>query len=223
MKKILLVLLLGVLLLSGCAEKPLPTEGALKEPQASTITPAEEPAKPETPVEPNNDEPAKPVEPGTPILPEEPAEPENSDEQVPTSTPESLPEGVIVPGEQIAYSAEGPIVYTPKVGEKPKQLAGNIESEFYLCRSGLKEAIGVRSEDGETIKEILKKADDNGLWGDPYDDLPDYELWFADGRVLTYTSSSGIFTDNSTQKAFVLSEADRQTLKTLFASYYEGR
>ena len=212
MKKILLVLLLGVLLLSGCAEKPLPTEGALKEPQASTITPAEEPAKSETP-----------VEPGTPILPEEPAEPENSDEQVPTSTPESLPEGAIVPGEQIAYSAEGPIVYTPKVGEKPKQLAGNIESEFYLCRSGLKEAIGVRSEDGETIKEILKKADDNGLWGDPYDDLPDYELWFADGRVLTYTSSSGIFTNNSTQKAFVLSEADRQTLETLFASYYEGR
>lgn len=212
MKKILLVLLLGVLLLSGCAEKPLPTERALKEPQASTITPAEEPAKPETP-----------VEPGTPILPEEPAEPENSDEQVPTSTPESLPEGVIVPGEQIAYSAEGPIVYTPKVGEKPKQLAGNIESEFYLCRSGLKEAIGVRSEDGETIKEILKKADDNGLWGDPYDDLPDYELWFADGRVLTYTSSSGIFTDNSAQKAFVLSETDRQTLETLFASYYEGR
>lgn len=200
MKKILLALLLGLLLFSGCAkEAALPLEDPI------ILTPEAEEADGEEGI---------PEEEKEPEIPEEPTEPETTEE--PEETP-ILPEE---PEEPVAYSAEGPVVYTPKVGEEPKQLVGHIESEFYLCRFDRKEAIGVRSEDGETIKAILKKADDDGLWGDPYDDLPDYELWFADGRKLTYTSSSGIFTDNHAQKAFRVSEEEREQLDAIIRSTY---
>lgn len=188
MKKLFFVFLMLLLLLYGCSGTDDIPEEKSKEFFAPEIIEIEEEKGMST---------------------EEPADPK-PEENLSTEKPqkEEIP----------VMSAEGPIVYTPKAGEKPKQLLGHIASEFYICRSGRKEAVGLTADEAAVILALLESADENGLWGDPYDDLPDYELWFADGRMLTYTSSSGIFTNGSAQKAFMISDADRENLSALFKS-----
>lgn len=202
MKKLFFVFLALLLLLYGCSKTADAPEGTPKEFFAPEMIEIEE--EKETSTE-------KPVEPKEleDLSTEEPAEPQ-SEESLSTEEPATEEISVV--------SAEGPIVYTPKAGEKPKQLSGNIESEFYVCRSGMKEAVGLTADEAAAVLALLESADENDLWGDPYDDLPDYELWFADGRVLTYTSDAGIFTNNSTQKAFMISDADRENISALFKS-----
>ena len=202
MKKLFFVFLALLLLLYGCSKTADAPEDTPKEFFAPEMIEIEE--EKETSTE-------KPVEPkeSEDLSTEEPAEPQPEES---LSTEEPATEEIPV------VSAEGPIVYTPKAGEKPKQLSGNIESEFYVCRSGMKEAVGLTADEAAAVLALLESADENDLWGDPYDDLPDYELWFADGRVLTYTSDAGIFTNNSTQKAFMISDADRDNITALFKS-----
>lgn len=202
MKKLFFVFLALFLFLSGCSGTEDVPEGAPKEFFAPEMIEIEEEKETSTekPVEPKESEDLSTAEPAEP-------QPEES-----LSTEEPATEEISV------VSAEGPIVYTPKAGEKPKQLSGNIESEFYVCRSGMKEAVGLTADEAAAVLALLESADENDLWGDPYDDLPDYELWFADGRVLTYTSDAGIFTNNSTQKAFMISDADRDNITALFKS-----
>ena len=188
MKKLFFVFLALLLFLYGCSKTADAPEGTPKEFFAPEIIETEEEKDLST---------------------EEPVEPQPEES---LSTEEPATEEISV------VSAEGPIVYTPKAGEKPKQLSGNIESEFYVCRSGMKEAVGLTADEAAAVLALLESADENDLWGNPYDDLPDYELWFADGRVLTYTSDAGIFTNNSTQKAFMISDADRENISALFKS-----
>ena len=193
MKKLFFVFLALLLILCSCSKEKAPeTPDVPEKPEITEISSTEKEVEPE----PEED-----------LITEEPAEPE-SEENLSTDEPtmEEIP----------VVSAEGPVVYTPKAGEKPKQLLGNIASEFYLCRSDMKEAVGLTTDEAAVVLVLLESADKNGLWGDPYDNLPDYELWFADGRMLTYTSDSGIFTDNHAQKAFMLSDADRENLSALF-------
>lgn len=202
MKKLFFVFLALLLLLYGCSKTADAPEDTPKEFFAPEMIEIEEEkeASTEKPVEPKESE---------DLSTEEPVEPQ-PEESLSTEKPqkEEIP----------VMSAEGPVVYTPKAGEKPKQLLGHIASEFYVCRFGMKEAVGLTADEAAAVLALLESADENDLWGDPYDDLPDYELWFADGRVLTYTSDAGIFTNNSTQKAFMISDADRDNITALFKS-----
>ena len=193
MKKTFFVLLVLLLLLYGCSKEKLPeTPNVPEKPEIVEDLSTEEADGEEFPEDLSTEEPAEP-QPDENLSTEEPIE-----EEIPV------------------VSAEGPIVYTPKAGEKPMQLPGHIASEFYVCRSGMKEAVGLTGDEAAVVLALLESADENDLWGDPYDDLPDYELWFADGRVLTYTSDAGIFTNNSAQKAFMISDTDREDISALF-------
>ena len=207
MKKLFFVFLALLLILCGCSKEKLPETPDV--PGKSEITEdlsTEEADGEEFPEDPSMEEPAE-SQPEENLSTEEPVDPKPEEN---LSTEEPATEEIPV------VSAEGPIVYTPKAGEKPMQLPGHIASEFYVCRSGMKEAVGLTADEAAVVLALLESADENDLWGDPYDDLPDYELWFADGRVLTFTSDAGIFTNNSTQKAFMISDADREELSALF-------
>ena len=209
MKKLFFVFLALLLILCGCSEEKLPeTPNVPEKPEIAEDLSTEEADGEEFSEDLSTEEPAEP-QPDENLSMEEPAEPKPKDNP---STEEPTAEEIPV------VSAEGPIVYTPKAGEKPKQLSGHIESEFYVCRLGMKEAVGLTADEAAAVLALLESADENDLWGDPYDDLPDYELWFADGRVLTFSSDSGIFTNNSAQKAFMISDADRENITALFKS-----
>ena len=103
----------------------------------------------------------------------------------------------------------------PSESELPtiRTLPGHIESDVYVRLWDGDLAPGLRAEDADAVKQIIRARS----WGVSYDNLSD--MWIeAEGVQYAYDTQSGILTE-ADDRAAKLSESERVQLNAILARY----
>ena len=105
----------------------------------------------------------------------------------------------------------------PSESELPtiRTLPGHIESDVYVRLWDGNLAPGLRAEDADAVKRIIRAQS----WGMSYDNLSD--MWIdVEGVTYAYDTQSGILTE-ADDRAAKLSESERVQLNAILARYLD--